>query len=160
MSIASDCWCEACDELVTRRARQRGDESATWMTRMNVCPACGDKRCARAADHRHQCHKQTNLFDPVLEPKTTTGRDHPETSHYAAGRVLPKTGTQRGRVLEAIRRHGGLTDEEIVALLDMNPSSVRPRRQELQKAGWIEDSGERRPTMSGAQAIVWKEVIE
>jgi hypothetical protein len=154
VSIAPDCWCAACDELVTRRARQRGDES--WREgRTNQCPACSQADCGRAWDHRVRCLSEVGLFDRLLEPKTTTGRDHPATSHYAAERILPKTGTQRSRVLEAIRRQGGLTDEEIADRLGMNPSSVRPRRQELQKAGWVEDSGDRRPTASGAQAIVW-----
>lgn len=166
MSIAPDCWCAACDELVTRRARQRGDESWT-VGRTNQCPACSQADCGRAWNHRVKCLDEVGLFDRLLEsggrlwvvhslePKTTTGRDHPATSHYAAERILPKTGTQRSRVLEAIRRQGGLTDEEIADRLGMNPSSVRPRRQELQKAGWVEDSGDRRPTASGAQAIVW-----
>lgn len=94
-------------------------------------------------------------------PDTTTGRRHPETSHYAADRMLPRSGTQRARVLDSIRYHtewgdGGLTDEEIGVELGMNPSSVRPRRQELQKMGWVEDSGDRRETESGMRAIVWR----
>jgi hypothetical protein len=50
---------------------------------------------------------------------------------------------------------GGLTDEEQQNLLKMNPSTQRPRRRELQKAGRIRDSRRKRKTASGARAIVW-----
>jgi hypothetical protein len=137
-------------------------------SRMNVCPACGDKRCPRALDHRNECQHQGSIFDldkldpdtwqdTVMAEKTTTGIDHPDTSHYAADRIRPRTGTQRARVLEFIQQADefGATDEEIQDGLGLNPSSQRPRRQELQKAGWIVDSGGRRKTRSGASAIVW-----
>jgi hypothetical protein len=38
----------------------------------------------------------------------------------------------------------------------MNPSTQRPRRVELVEGGWVEDSGERRPTRSGMDAVVWR----
>ncbi len=92
--------------------------------------------------------------DPTIE-HTTTGHDHPDTSHEAARRILPKTGTQRRKVLSVVGI-APLTDEEIGELLKMNPSSVRPRRGELVTMGWLEDSGQRRLTESGAKAIVWQ----
>ncbi len=96
------------------------------------------------------------------QPGTITGHDHPSTSHEAAERVLPKTGTQRARVLYEIKAwsHVGMgrTDEELQTLLDMNPSSERPRRIELLNMGWIENSGQTRITRSGAKAIVWRYV--
>lgn len=79
-----------------------------------------------------------------------------DTEEAAAFAVMPRTGTQRMAVLAAIRDAGdGMTDEEITAHLDMNPSSVRPRRQELEIGGWVMDSGARRKVQSGQEAIVW-----
>ena len=96
------------------------------------------------------------------QPGTITGAAHPSTSHEAALRVLPKSGTQRRRVLTALMMAAfgghGLTDEELQDQLDMNPSSERPRRIELQQMGWIENSGQTRVTRSGAKAIVWRYV--
>ncbi len=96
------------------------------------------------------------------QPGTITGTHHPITSHQAAERILPRTGTQRRLVLSALSLaapFNGFTDEELQDRLGMNPSSERPRRIELLTMGWIEDSGETRVTRSGAKAIVWKYVL-
>ena len=81
-----------------------------------------------------------------------------ETQRLAALRVMPHTGTARRRVLDAIllATRDGMTDEEIQDMLAMNPSTQRPRRVELVEGGWIEDSGARRPTRSGMDAVVWR----
>lgn len=105
---------------------------------------------------------QPGLFDgPRPDPeraKTTTGRSHPETSHRAAERALPRSGTQRRRVLDLLREvwPGGLTDEEIRHRLDLAVGYGLARRNELVSDGWAEDSGDRRETEAGAQAIVWR----
>lgn len=39
------CWCEACDIAA----------NGPFRSRMSLCPACGDKRCPRAKDHRENC---------------------------------------------------------------------------------------------------------
>ena len=68
----------------------------------------------------------------------------------------PRTGTQRGRILELLRNsEQGLTDEAMQDLLGMNPNSQRPRRNELVAEGWVVDSGERRSTKGKSNAIVW-----
>jgi hypothetical protein len=48
----------------------------------------------------------------------------------------------------------GATDEDVQVALDINPSSERPRRQELAKAGRIKSAGTRK-TQSGRDALVW-----
>lgn len=103
------------------------------------------------------------LFDsrPAVDaPRTTTGRDHPATSHAAAARALPRSGTQRRRVLDLLRGvwPDGLTDEEIRKRLGVPFGSGLARRNELAGDGWVEDSGDRRDTDAGAQAIVWRYV--
>lgn len=79
-----------------------------------------------------------------------------ETERAAAWAALPASGSQRRTILDAIEAEdGGLCDHEIEARLGMNSSSVRPRRGELVSGGWVEDSGLRRLTPSGAEAVVW-----
>lgn len=80
-----------------------------------------------------------------------------DTERAAAEAVFPVSGTQRRSVLDAIAAAGddGLCDHEVQERLGMNPSSVRPRRGELVDGGWVEDSGVRRPTPSGAEAVAW-----
>jgi len=52
----------------------------------------------------------------------------------------------------------GFTDEELVEGLvpgSVSPSGVRTRRNELVRGGWLRDSGYRRRTRSGREAIIW-----
>ena len=99
---------------------------------------------------------------PRPEPSTNiagkVGREHPETSKVAAARIRPASGTQRAKVLAKLTAAfpNGMTDEELQDSLAMNPSSQRPRRVELVEQSWIEDSGDRRKTRSGTDAIVWR----
>jgi hypothetical protein len=81
---------------------------------------------------------------------------HSETSRAAAESVRETAADGRARVLECLRQHpSGLTDEEIQQALEMGGSTERPRRQELQHAQQVTDSGRRRRTASGRQAVVW-----
>lgn len=77
------------------------------------------------------------------------------TSREAAERV--DAATLRERVFRhiAYREAWGMTDEECQDALAMNPSTQRPRRVELVRAGRVVDSGRTRPTRSGRQAVVW-----
>lgn len=81
----------------------------------------------------------------------------PETQRRAALEVYPRTGTARRRVLDAIAyaRDFGRTDEELMRQLQMMLNTVRPRRNELLGAGWVADSGKRRRTATGSEAVVW-----
>lgn len=83
--------------------------------------------------------------------------DGPETSHQAARKVAPRTPTMRERVLACIVAAGsrGLTDAEGERVSGMRSQSWTPRRGELVKQGRVIDSGERRTTESGCEAIVW-----
>lgn len=99
---------------------------------------------------------QTNsLFGTSDNRPGLVRRDAPATSRAAAAAVKPITGRARQRVYAAIRTSGGLTDEEIGDRLDMNLSTVRPRRVELVESGHVRDSKLRRETRSGRSAIVW-----
>lgn len=112
-----------------------------------------------SAAHAEQV--MTAMFDLQGRPDPTllgtlTGRDHPTTSRLAALHALPRTGTQRARVLSLLRNvKSGLTDEQMQAALALSPNSQRPRRVELVSGGWVKDSGLRRPTAMGCDSIVW-----
>ena len=82
------------------------------------------------------------------------------TSELAALENEPNAGTQRSRVLMALRAHPhGLTDHQIQKLLAMDPSTQRPRRVELVESGLVRESGIYRKTPSGRLAAVWVAVI-
>lgn len=108
----------------------------------DVCQFCG-----------HTVH-----VDPDEDKEGKVGHAHPATSKLAAQRILPASGTQRQNVLDELLAifPDGLTDEEIQDELVMNANAQRPRRLELVEQGWVEDSGKRRKTMSGLDAIVWR----
>ncbi len=113
---------------------------------------------------------QSALFAPVPAPEQQRAAGDPhiylpanprDTQVQAAARVLPRTGSDRGRVLQVIQAagHDGLTDEEIQRDTRLGANTARPRRHELSnpKHGdpWIVDSGQRRPTSTGSPSIVW-----
>lgn len=96
----------------------------------------------------------------------------PATSHAAARSVQGERKSQRA-VWAVMRRHGDLTDEELVAAYEadvaahqgisryeklprQSPSGIRTRRSELVEQGWVVDSGLRKPLASGRRAIVWR----
>lgn len=93
---------------------------------------------------------QPSLFDPPAQ-------QHSPTSVEAAKQVAPVAGALRQAVYDAIRASGkhGATDEELQALLMMNPSTQRPRRIELVESGQVKDSGLTRKTLAGRSAVVW-----
>ena len=49
----------------------------------------------------------------------------------------------------------GATDQECQEYLGLSSQTQGPRRVELTRDGYVEDSGKRRPTRSGRKAIVW-----
>lgn len=82
-----------------------------------------------------------------------------DTSLAAAVAYSSLAKTARERVFRLIcRSNRGLTDEDIQQALNMNPSTQRPRRVELVGEGLIQDTGRRRHTKSGMEAVVWAQV--
>lgn len=72
----------------------------------------------------------------------------------------PRAGTQREKVLDALKESGslGVTDYELWYRFKIGarPHVPGTRREELIADGWnIVDSGRRRPTDTGSPAIVW-----
>jgi len=84
-------------------------------------------------------------------------QEHSATSFDAAIEIESDADTLRGRVLRCILGSGGgLTDEEMQSMMNLNPSTQRPRRVELVERGLVRDSGFQRKTRSGRNAVVWE----
>ncbi len=121
-----------------------------------ICHNCG-------GENRHIAW--CNQYRPEVIYTNTTPRARntdPTTSHEAAASVAIDTLTRtQGLILEALRAHGPLTDEQLcqrIAEVERKPvsvSGIRTRRSELVTAGRVVDTGERRQTATGRQAIVW-----
>jgi hypothetical protein len=79
------------------------------------------------------------------------------TSAKAADSLGPATLNALQRQVLALLQAtpGGLTDEEMQRLLEMNPSTQRPRRIELARRGLVVEAGTRR-TASGRMATTWR----
>lgn len=81
----------------------------------------------------------------------------PSTSIEAKKAIQPVARTLRAQVFVELLRRGstGATLEELELTLKLAGNTIRPRRQELEKRGLVENSGRERPTTSGRSAIVW-----
>lgn len=80
-----------------------------------------------------------------------------ETSKAAAEEIKPILPRLNQAVLAVFARTpNGMTGEEGQEAMYMNPSTYRPRRIELVDRGLVVDSGERRQTLRGRSAVVWK----
>jgi len=80
-----------------------------------------------------------------------------ETSLQAAATALPSSGSRRRQVYDWLLDHPS-TDDEVSEALHLIANTVRPRRGELVESGLVVDSGQRRPSASGNEAIVWRAV--
>ena len=98
-----------------------------------------------------------SLPEELTRAHTITGHAHPVTSHVAAARALPRTGTQRRVIYDLIAGRGltGATDDEVADLTGIPPNSVRPRRVELWQQGLIARSGVTRENGHGNPCDVW-----
>ena len=102
--------------------------------------------------------------DPAMIDRdgTLLARQHTPTQAQAAALALPKSGTRRRLVYEAVLAHAdGLTDTEMVEALGpgWDYSRLGPRRRELVDAGLLVDTGLTRPSpWTGAQQTVWRAV--
>ena len=94
--------------------------------------------------------KQLDIFDTDYESCNYT-----KTSQEALATIKPKIKTKREQVYDLIKLNA-LTNYEISDELDMPLSSVCGRVRELQVLDLVIDSGLRRKTKDGKQAIVWQ----
>lgn len=78
------------------------------------------------------------------------------TSRAAAASMQAHAPVMRQQVHDLLHLSPyGLTGDEIEMATGFAHQTVGPRLLELRKAGYVVDSGARRPTRSGRLAIVW-----
>lgn len=81
----------------------------------------------------------------------------PVTSHQAALFATGKAESHRVMALRVLKAHPeGLTDFELAERTGVAQTSIGVRRKELVQMGLVVATLERRPSPSGAKAIVWK----
>lgn len=109
---------------------------------------------ARCRDWRPVEHDGRKPLDRKVAP---VGHRHPATAKDAAGRAELRSGTQRALVYGLIlaKTRLGMTDDELEDALSKSHQSVSATRNTLMNDGWIVDSGLRRRTRYGNDAIVW-----
>src|SRR5581483_627099 len=92
-------------------------------------------------------------FDEYRPP----AQRHSPTSIEAAESIRDSVPSLQSLVFAAVRRsrEAGLTDEEGIDELKLSPSTYRPRRIELVGKHLVVDSGGKRKTRSGRDAVVW-----
>lgn len=108
--------------------------------------------------------KPVSVEDPAVPGERTRKAPHVRgsaTSEAAAVQVTRKLAGKRLSVMwvvmraDAIPGRAGFTDNELTAWMvqtyEWSPNTARPRRIELTRDGWLEDSGERR-----SSSIVWR----
>ena len=94
--------------------------------------------------------KQLDIFDTDYQSANYT-----KTSKEALASVKPKIKTKREQVYDLLKLNP-LTNYQIADELEMPLSSVCARVRELQVLDLVLDSGLRRETKYGKQAIVWQ----
>lgn len=84
-----------------------------------------------------------------------------DTTREAARLAVPLQNSARKRIIERVygqmHVHGvGCTDDELERRLHLSHQTLSAARNFLCGAGWLEDSGQRRPTRGKRDAIVWR----
>jgi hypothetical protein len=94
-----------------------------------------------------------------IEPQGAARADHNRTAHIAASLLKGKLGKKHDMVVGLLASHPeGLTDREIddAAVEAGHTSTLRPRRVELVRAGFVIDTGTTRRHSTRGPATVWK----
>ncbi|OQA02115.1 MAG: hypothetical protein BWY71_00119 [Planctomycetes bacterium ADurb.Bin412] len=82
-----------------------------------------------------------------------------DTSQKAGIHIQKMLGKKlRAKIYYYLKAYGPKTNEELAEDLHIKYITVTPRISELVELKLVLDSGQRRPTSSGRQAIVWKAV--
>lgn len=85
----------------------------------------------------------------------TPGHTDSDTSREAASKIAPHT-QYLVRKIAQLLTNGPRACFEVEQLLDMSHQTASARMTEMREAGLIVDTGERRKTPTGRNAIVWK----
>lgn len=129
----------------------------------SLCTECGyrlDEVLVREGMRTHpNCDKGLEPPSrPSIDRNTSPVTHAKQATSRAAGRAtLPNSGTQRRMVYDLMVTKGelGMCDHEIEKELGFRIPSVCAARNSLMNDGWVYDSGRRRKTPQGHDAIVW-----
>ena len=58
----SQCWCEKCN-IRTIKIQDGSEKALEILSKMPICPQCGDKRCERAKHHDNECSAKKQYRD-------------------------------------------------------------------------------------------------
>lgn len=122
---------------------------------------CWCPRCLQIPEWQERCQEFDAAVKPPVKridrPVVRTGHQHPETSELAGLQARLQAGTRRRQVFDCIARSmsTGMTDDEIERMMGKSHQTISATRNTLMNDGLIVDSGQRRRTQFGNQAIVW-----
>lgn len=109
------------------------------------------------------CYGGTPTDDAEFDFADTQIRSEPhQTEIEGAVNGLASSGTHRKLAMYYIYDEFGATSDSISSYLDREyglyvpPNQIASRVGELQKGGWVQDSGKVSTTRRGSKAIVWK----
>jgi hypothetical protein len=122
---------------------------------MRKCPNC--ETLSRANEiWCTECHGDLNPHDDIEVVEAAAARTtDPDTSKLAALRAQPRVGSQRDRILQAVRRAGsaGLTAREVERLTGIDRAGRRV--SELRQGGHITARGTRKDPVTKAEGEVF-----
>jgi hypothetical protein len=100
-----------------------------------------------------------------MSARPALGNGAPDTSAEAAASMVNHVGTLARLVFDEIAvvhesSGGGLTVDQVEQITRRSHQSVSARVNELRDKGWLVDSGQRRKTRSGRNAIVWVPTVQ
>ena len=108
----------------------------------------GKKKRAKIAAEQGTFNDARTIFTPAPYVATSP------TSKAAAEEIEPQVVNLKERVFDEIKCCQPCTDEMISEHTGLNPSTARPRRVELVRAGRVVQVGEGK-TSSGRRAALW-----
>lgn len=138
---------------------REGVRDLSWPNPRPLPKRTSDKKAAKDMADRVEGTTSTPvpaLADPE-RPGALVRADPHDTEVNAAVRSRVGNGTWRRKTLDAIHAAGadGMIDYDIATRIGYIEPRVASRRGELVTDGWVEDSGMRRKTGTGSEAIVW-----
>lgn len=88
-------------------------------------------------------------------------RTDPITAKHAARDQTPERLSEgRWLALDALARHGAMTDHELAVVTGRIATSIGRRRTDLVQQGWAIATEDRRPSPSGTPSTVWRLTLD
>ena len=148
--------------MTTRSTRERADQrliDAAYKYRNAECdrvhPDYAYQVAAAASNLLVAVDQHEQLGLAPLSPRAAQSNNSTDTSAEAGASLGDVSGLAR-TCFDEIVLAGGLTVFQLTQVLGREHQTVSARVNDLMRKGWCVDSGLRRKTGSGRNAIVWK----